>query len=150
MPTGRCAFPEHHGPSAGPPAGLVLAILAGAFAVLHWHTMLEILIVAAVLLLLGAAVMLLLHNHRSGYDEALERQAELERIQRQAIAQRQQAQRPAVHNHIHLHGVDAATVPPQSIRVAIPRPYRRQRCRSLTQPLPATPRRTRCSISSSP
>ncbi len=59
MPTGSCRFPDHHGPSAGPPVGLLLAIGAGALIVAYWHAVVVVLAVVVALAVLGAGVLLL-------------------------------------------------------------------------------------------
>jgi hypothetical protein len=69
MPTGTCRYPAHHGPSAGPPLGLLGAIAAGALIITHWHAVLVTLAVVAVLAVAGVAVVMLWHSHRSApYD----------------------------------------------------------------------------------
>jgi hypothetical protein len=65
MPTGRCNYPAHHGPSAGPPIGLILAIAAGALILTHIHAVLVTPAVVAGLAVAGAAVVMLWHSHRS-------------------------------------------------------------------------------------
>jgi hypothetical protein len=101
MPTGTCNYPQHHRPSAGQPVAWLVILGLGAIVVTHWHTVVVCLIVAAVLMMAGVPVLLLLHNRHSGYDEQIERQAEIERLRARQIE-------APVHNHIHLHGVRAS------------------------------------------
>ena len=119
MPTGTCNYPHHHGPSAGPPLGLLLAIGAGALIVTHLHAVIVTLAVVAVLAVLGAAVAILWHSHKSApYDASWSdteppgavavtahpltaRVAELE----QQLAERRAIEAPQ--QHLHLHGLDA-------------------------------------------
>jgi hypothetical protein len=120
MPTGRCNYPEHHGPSAGPPFALIGLIALGAIVVAFWHLVVVVLVLAGV----TCAVVALLHNHRRYYDPGLERQAALERAQelRSASYSVPAAQLPAmpaaapgpaleaapvVQHHLHLHGISA-------------------------------------------
>ena len=72
MPTGTCNFPEHHGgPSAGPPLGLIAAILAGALILAHWHAVVLVLAVVGVLAAGLVAVVMLWHSaHSAPYDAA--------------------------------------------------------------------------------
>jgi hypothetical protein len=72
MPTGCCHYPAHHdSPSAGAPIGLILAMIAGALIVTHWHTVVVVLTVVAVLAVITTAVVMLFHAHRSvPYDAA--------------------------------------------------------------------------------
>ncbi len=139
MPTGTCRFPDHHGPSAGPPFGLLLAIAAGALVATHWHAIVVTLAVVAVLAVLGAGVLMLWHSHRSApYDSAWSEpeeliQAELAANQqmipatlaaRVAELEAQLAGRRAIEapqQHLHLHGLDdgqvAAIISRQAIEV---------------------------------
>jgi hypothetical protein len=111
----HCAFPEHHAkPSGGPGLGWLAALIIGAVVIAFWRDVLIALAVVAVLAVAGVPVLLLMTNHRRHYDPELEQAAALEQ-QRQAAAalaaqQRPALERPAVHHHLHLHGVtpDAA------------------------------------------
>ena len=128
MPTGRCNYPHHHtgGPSAGPPAGLIVAILLGALVVIEWRTVLVALAVVVALAVAAGAMVLLWHSHHAEpYDAAwsVEDRAELPAGQYTADVQlrarvgqleRQLAERDrpgittgprVVHQHVHLHGV---------------------------------------------
>lgn len=122
MPTGRCQFPEHHSPSAGPPLGLLAAIALGALVIAFWHAVIVALVVVAILAAAAGMVFLLIHNHGSGYDPELERQAAAERTQLArtaagaAISEQSPAMLypprrdaleapPVMHQHLHLHGV---------------------------------------------
>jgi len=108
MPTGRCNYPEHHGPSAGPPFALIGLIALGAVVVAFWHAVIVVLVVVLALAGITCGVVALLHNHRRHYDPELERAA-LQQRARAALPQRQPAAAtPAVHNHVHLHGTAAA------------------------------------------
>jgi hypothetical protein len=126
MPTGTCKYPAHHGPSAGQPIGLVVLIAIGAVIVIHWRTVVACLIVAVVLVVLASAVMMLWHR-RYDLTPAPESVLELPDADRRvivgpaaarAVAARtaaleaeiaalraRQIDAPAVHNHLHLHGV---------------------------------------------
>jgi len=132
MPTGTCNYPHHHhGPSAGPPAGFLAALAAGALIVAEWRTVLVVLAVCAVLAVLGVCVALLVHSHRAApYDaswaepedaaysaevtqgnpwEAHARTAALaaENAALRAELAARQLEAPQQHLHLHLHGVTA-------------------------------------------
>ena len=110
MPTGTCKFPEHHGPSAGPPFALIGLIALGAAVVAFWHIVVVVLVVVLLLAGVTGAVVALLHNHRRHYDPALEQQAAQLQQRRQAAMAAQQRpaiEQPVVHQHLHLHGVTA-------------------------------------------
>lgn len=122
MPNGNCHFPEHHqgGPSAGPVIAWVAALGLGALIMSHWHTFVLILVVLGILTALAVPMFLLWHNHGSGYDPDLERQAAAERRAASysitsgsspavATAERTAALEaaPFVHQHLHLHGLSA-------------------------------------------
>jgi hypothetical protein len=123
VPTGTCNYPHHHGsPSAGPPVGLLLAIIAGALIITHVHLVVVTLAVAAVLAVLGAGVAMLWHSHRSapydaawaGHEHRTEQlpatPAELQLQARVVQLERQLAERRAVEapqQHLHIHGVSA-------------------------------------------
>jgi hypothetical protein len=133
MPTGTCNYPEHHGPSAGAPAGLVLAVIAGALIITHVHAVLVTLAVVAVLAVLGTGVVMLWHSHSSEpYDaswtdpEIGSASADLELaptveirnaradLQARVVQLEQQlAERRAIEapqQHLHIHGVTAEDV----------------------------------------
>lgn len=65
MNTAHCRHPEHHGPSAGPPLGLLAAIALGAVVIAFWHTVIVALVVVAILASIAGAVMLLVHAAHS-------------------------------------------------------------------------------------
>jgi hypothetical protein len=108
MPTGRCNFPEHHGPSAGPPLALIGLIALGAVIVAFWHLVVVALVVVLLLAGVAAAVVALVHNHKRHYSHELERAALQERAR--AALPRKPSAVEAPHYHLHLHGVtpDAA------------------------------------------
>jgi uncharacterized protein (UPF0335 family) len=125
MPTGTCRYPHHHGgPSAGPPIGLLLAIIAGALIITHVHAVVVTLAVVAILAVLGTGVMLLVHSHRSApYDGAWAEQEDVTSTlsvtaagQLQARVgqlEREAAERRAIEapqQHLHIHGVSAEDV----------------------------------------
>lgn len=123
MPTGTCRYPQHHGPSAGPPAGLVAALACGALIIAAWHVVVVVLAVSAVLAVAGACVLLLVHSHRAEpYDASwtgpeaadVPQPAAAEALQaRVAQLELQLADRPAIEapqQHLHLHGVTAADI----------------------------------------
>jgi hypothetical protein len=136
MPTGTCHYPAHHGPSAGPPLGLVLAIAAGALIVTHWHAVLVTLAVVAVLAAAGAAVVMLWHSHRGApYDaswsdtephDAVTVTAQVRPLAaRVAELEQQLADRCAIEapqQHLHLHGVTSADVAELIAGQGIPQP----------------------------
>ena len=71
MPTSHCNYPHHHGPSAGPPLGLLAAIALGAVVIAFWHTVIVALVVVTILAAIAGGVMLLVHAaHAEPYDAA--------------------------------------------------------------------------------
>lgn len=124
MPTGTCHYPAHHGPSAGPPIGLLAAIAIGALIITHVHAVLVTLAVVAALAVAGAAVVMLWHSHRAApYDaswdgtelqDAVAARAEVHPLAvRVAELEQQLAERRAIEapqQHLHLHGIDAGQV----------------------------------------
>jgi hypothetical protein len=125
MPTGRCNYPHHHGPATGPPISLLAAIALGAIVIGAWHTVVVALVVVAILAGIAGAVFLLIHTaHSQPYDApergherpAVTYTAEVLRpvtdartaaLEAENAALRRQLEAPAVHNHLHLHGIDA-------------------------------------------
>jgi hypothetical protein len=129
MPTGRCNFPAHHGPSASPPVGFLSALIAGAVIVAEWHTVLIVLAVVAVLAVVGVGAVMLVHSHRAEPYDATWAESALAEAHQEAITPAWQARvdrleadlaraldaverRPteAPAQHLHLHGVSAADV----------------------------------------
>jgi hypothetical protein len=124
MPTGNCRFPEHHhSPSAGPVILWLVGPGLGALAITHLRTVAMVLIVIGILAGLGVPVVLLWHAaHQQPYDAALRGQerhdvsysAEIlppdagkraAALEAENAALRRQLETPAVHQHLHLHGV---------------------------------------------
>ena len=103
MPTGTCNYPDHHGPSAGQPIALLILIAIGAVIITHWRTVVVCVIVTAVLIVLTAAVATLWHRRHQLRDSARELDADPRR--QLGAQQRPSIEAPAVHNHLHLHGV---------------------------------------------
>jgi hypothetical protein len=91
MPTSHCNYPNHHGPSAGPPLGLLAAIALGAVVIAHWHTVVVALVVVAVLAAVAGGVMLLVHAaHAEPYeapDRGQDTQAAVADLERRVTAQ---------------------------------------------------------------
>jgi len=120
MPTGTCRYPQHHGPGAGPPLGLILAIAVGALIITHVHAVVVTLAVVAVLAVLGGLAAMLLHSHRSvpygascsdsEPQSALQVTPARQLSARVAELEAQLAERRAIEapqQHLHLHGVSA-------------------------------------------
>ena len=120
MPTGTCQYPQHHGPSAGPPAALVAAIIIGALIVVEWHTVLVTAAVVATLVVILGAVVMLVHSHRAVPYDAYFAEDEAEVPARRAISAAPARDRTAAleaevaalrarigqpQQHLHIHGV---------------------------------------------
>lgn len=124
MPTGNCKFPEHHTPATGPPFALLGAIALGALVIAFWRSIVVALVITTFLAVIAGMVFALFHNRHSGYDAELEHRAEVEQLRHRgevaASPQRPAIEAPAVHNHLHLHGVDAEEMA-EAVRKAISR-----------------------------
>lgn len=126
MPIGSCRYPQHHGPSAGPPLGLLAGVAAGAVIVAAWHVVLVVVSVVAVLGMVAGAVMLLWHSHTAQpYDAQTDAEQPADRVHVTAgavtlaarVAALEAAQAAQLegaaqaaqleggqHVHLHLHG----------------------------------------------
>jgi hypothetical protein len=121
-----CNYPQHHRDDRAPGVVQLVALLivVGAIAIIvtHWRAVLACIVIAGVVLVLVAALMALARNHDRHYDPELEQLAELERARKAqaAVTIAAPAQSPvaappaatpaiepapAVHQHLHLHGL---------------------------------------------
>jgi hypothetical protein len=129
----KCQFPEHHSSGSGggsaAAAGLLLTVIAGVLIATHLRAVIIALAVAAGVAVAGIFARAAIRSHRPArmpYDAAWhdsEHQAaepaaavltaRVAQLERQ-LARRQAAPRaiapPAVHQHLHLHGMDAAAI----------------------------------------
>lgn len=119
-----CKFPEHHtsggGGGSGALAGLLLIVTAGALIATHLAAVLIGLAVIAGLVIAGLTVRAMLRSGRSAcYDTAWAEpeqrpatfhaevlQVRVAQLERQ-LASQQAIEAPAVHQHLHLHCLDA-------------------------------------------
>jgi hypothetical protein len=116
-----CNYPQHHRDDRAPGivqlVGLLVVVGTVAIIVTHWKAVIACIVIAGVVLVLVAALMALARNHDRHYDPELEQLAALERARKAqaAVTIAAPAQSPvaapaiepapAVHQHLHLHGL---------------------------------------------
>jgi hypothetical protein len=132
MPTGTCHHPDHRtGPSAWPVLALIASIAVAAIVIATWHQVIVAMVIVAVMILAAGAVITLWHraHHELQPDtDTIITRADIEsavlrgRVDQLEQQQQQRAiEAPAVHNHLHLHGVSRDDIP-GVVRQAIGQP----------------------------